>query len=147
MITEDTRIDYERIGEIDVPSVSSVLSTFFGSEFENANLDQKLALLEAVACTLREGGSFSGNLMAVVGCGPDMPDAFRDVATQASAEIQINEGLKLMAVLQVAIAEGYSVKYAKFQPQETIDDYAGEAVLDRFKDPEEFNTDCYTDVE
>jgi hypothetical protein len=27
----------------------------------------------------------------------------------------------------------------------TIDDYAGEAILDRFVDPEEFNTDCYTD--
>jgi hypothetical protein len=27
----------------------------------------------------------------------------------------------------------------------TIDDYAGEAILDRYVDPEEFNTDCYTD--
>jgi len=28
---------------------------------------------------------------------------------------------------------------------ETIDNYAGEAILDRYVDPEEFNTDCYTD--
>jgi hypothetical protein len=26
-----------------------------------------------------------------------------------------------------------------------IEDYVGEAILDRFVDPEEFNTDCYTD--
>jgi hypothetical protein len=28
---------------------------------------------------------------------------------------------------------------------DTIDAYAGEAILDRYVDPEEFNTDCYTD--
>ncbi|MEG3859192.1 hypothetical protein [Microcoleus sp. herbarium12] len=103
MITEETRIDYERIGEIDEPSVSSVLLTLFGTEFNEASLDQKLALLEAVAYSLREGGSFRENLMGVVGCGPDMPEVL------TSAAVQTNEGLKLMAVLQVAIVDGYSV--------------------------------------
>lgn len=103
MITEETRIDYERVGEIEEPSVSSALSALFGTEFCEANLDQKLALLEAVAYSLREGGSFRENLMGVVGCGPEMPE----VLTYAA--IQTNEGLKLLAVLQVAIVEGYSV--------------------------------------
>ncbi|MEG4915763.1 hypothetical protein [Microcoleus sp. B7-D4] len=96
MISEDTRIDHERITEDDVPSVSSALSALFGAEFCEANLDQKLALLEAVAYSLREGGSFFENLMGVIGCGLDTPG------------IQTNEGLRLMAVLQVAIVEGYS---------------------------------------
>ncbi len=103
MIAEETRIDYERISEIDEPSVSSVLLTLFGIEFSEASLDQKLALLEAVAYSLREGGSFRENLMVVVDCDPDMPEVL------TSATVQTNEGLKLMAVLQVAIVEGYSV--------------------------------------
>ena len=106
MITEDTRIDYERIGEIDEPSVSTVLSSLFGSEFGQASLDQKLALLEAVAYSLREGGSFRENLMGVVGCGPEMPEVF------TFAAIKTNEGLQLIAVLHVVIVESYSAEVA-----------------------------------
>lgn len=97
-------IDYERIGEIEDPSVSTVLLSVFGSEFCEASLDQKLALLEGIAYSLREGGSFRENLISVLGCGLEMPIA--DIRT--SAAIQTNEGLKLMAMLQVAIVEEYS---------------------------------------
>jgi hypothetical protein len=103
MITEDTRIDYERIGEIDEPSVSSVLLSLFGSEFCHAMQHERLVLMEAIAFSLRVGGAFSENLCAIRS-GVNLPQA---IFTRA--EVERNEGLKLLAVLQVAIVEGYSV--------------------------------------
>lgn len=102
MITEDTRIDYERIGDILDPSVSVVLSDAFGSDFSRASQDERLLLMEAVAFSLREGGRFCDNLRAVVGCAPDLP---HDIYTGAG--LGTNEGLKLLAILQVAIVESF----------------------------------------
>ena len=60
--------------------------------------------METVALSLRVGGAFCDNLRAVVGDGPDMP-----CGIYTPAGVARNEGLKLLAVLQVAIVEGYSV--------------------------------------
>lgn len=106
MITEDTRIDidYERIDDVILPSVSAVLSDAFGADFSLASQEERLLLIEAVAFSLREGGEFCDNLRAVVGHAPDMP---HNIYT--SAAVGTNEGLKLLAILQVAIVEDYSV--------------------------------------
>lgn len=104
MITEDTRIDYERIGEIDPPSVSAAISDTFGSDFSRADRDELLILLEAIALNLREEGSFYDSLRAVAGSGLDMP-----CGIYTHAAVGTNEGLKLLAILQVAIIESYSV--------------------------------------
>lgn len=108
MITEDTCIDYERVGDIVSPSVSEALSDIYGSDLGGATQEERLVLVEAIAMTLRVGGFFCDNLRAAVGHDPDMP-----CAVYTSAGISRNEGLRLLAVLQVAIVEGYSVSAAK----------------------------------
>ncbi|WP_293335901.1 hypothetical protein [Microcoleus sp. CAWBG58] len=102
MITEDTRIDYERVGDIIPPSVSTVLFEVFGSDFSRADRDELLILLEVVALSLRQEGAFCDSLREVV--GSDMP-----CGIYTHAAIGKNEGLKLLAILQVAIVESYSV--------------------------------------
>lgn len=100
---EDTRIDFERVGDIISPSVSSALSEVYGPEFCRANTEECLLLVEAIALSLRVGGAFHDNLRAVEEDG-NMP-----CGLYTSAAVDRNEGLKLLAVLQVAIVEGYSV--------------------------------------
>ncbi len=104
MITKDTRIDYERAGDITSPSVSKALSDVYGSDFGRASQDERLVLLEAIAFSLRVGGAFCDNLRNVVSDDLDMP-----CGIFTSTKVERNEGLKLLAILQVAIVEGYSV--------------------------------------
>jgi hypothetical protein len=108
MITEDTRIDLDRISDYDSPSVSSVLSRSFGEGFAEATLNQRLALIETIAYTLRDGGGFRDNLRAVLTDGIEMP-----CGIYTNAEIQANEGLALIGKLLSAIVEDYSVLAAK----------------------------------
>lgn len=110
MITEDTYIDYERIADIIPPSVSSVLAEVYGSDLCQATVEECLVLVEATALSLREGGRFCDNLRAVVYQSMDMP-----CGIYTSAEMSRNEGLKLLAILQVTIVEHYSA--ATFQPK------------------------------
>jgi hypothetical protein len=97
--------DLARIAGILLPSVPEVLEQTFGSDFCEADLDQKLTLVETIVYTLREGGYFHENLMDVIcsGEGVDVPDI------PVTAPLQVNEGLKLMGALQAAIVEDYSV--------------------------------------
>jgi hypothetical protein len=104
MTNEDIRIDLDRISDYDPPSVSSVLSRYFGEGFAEATLEQKLALMEVIAYTLRDGGGFRQNLRAVLTDGIEMP-----CGIGTNAEIQANEGLLLMGKLHSAIIEDYAV--------------------------------------
>ena len=88
------------------PSVSEILSSVFGSDFSGATQEQQLLLLEAVAVSLRKGGAWQHNLNSVcsrAGMHRMPRDSFPCI------EITRNEGLKLMAILNVAIVEGYAV--------------------------------------
>lgn len=107
IITEDTRIDPERIGDIIMPSVSGALREVYGSEFCRANTEECLILVEAIALSLRVGGAFCDNLRAVEEDG-NMP-----CGLYTSAGVDLNEGLKLLAALQLAIVERYSVAVFK----------------------------------
>ncbi|MCC3410553.1 MULTISPECIES: hypothetical protein [unclassified Microcoleus] len=102
MITEDTRIDYERVGDITSPPVFKVLSDVYGSDFGDATQEERLVLVEAIAYSLRVGGAFRDNLRNVVNGDLDMP-----CGIFTSAGVGRNEGLKLLAILQVAIVECY----------------------------------------
>jgi hypothetical protein len=93
-----------RISDYEPPSVSSVLSRYFGEDFAEATLDQKLTLMAVIAYTLRDGGEFRQNLQAVLTDGIEMPCG---IAT--NAELPVNEGLSLIGKLHSAIVEGYSV--------------------------------------
>ncbi len=104
MITEHTPINYERIGDIATPLVHTVLTEAYGPDVCHASTEECLILMETVALCLRVGGAFSDNLRAVVGHGPDMP-----CGIYTPAGVGRNEGLRLLAVLQVAIVERYSV--------------------------------------
>jgi hypothetical protein len=139
MITPDTRIDYDRVSDVGLISVAEALNQAFGVGFFDANRDQKLVLIEALSFTLRDGGTFRENLLVVAsgGCPVGLPPNF-----PATAPLETNEGLRLLAILHEAIVEDYSVALERIsRGYETIDDYAGEAVLDRFVDPEELNVD------
>jgi hypothetical protein len=86
-------------------SLSQVLAGIFGSDFSGATQEQRLLLLEAVALTLRIGGAWSNNLRFLCSRArtPKMPqESFPFV------QISTNEGLKLLAILNVVIVEGYS---------------------------------------
>lgn len=88
------------------PTVSQILSEVFGSDFSGATQDQRLLLLEAVALNLRKGGAWQHNFNLVCSRAGTyrMPkDCFPCI------EISRNEGLKLLAILNVAIVEGYAV--------------------------------------
>ncbi len=64
--------------------------------------------------------------MASGGSPVSLPDV------SSTEPLGVNEGLKLLAILNEAIVEDYSVKYAinsTSERVETIDDYAGEAIL------------------
>lgn len=104
MITEHTRIDYERIGDIATPLVHTVLVEVYGSDLCRATEEECLVLLEALAFSLRVGGAFCDNLRAVVGDGLNMP-----CGIYTPAGVGRNEGLKLLAMLQVGLVERYSV--------------------------------------
>jgi len=84
------------------PSVSSVLTDVYGLEFERASQSDRLVLMEAIAFSLRVGDEFNENL-SLMGTPSHMP-----AAIYTSAKLERNEGLKLLAVLQVAIVEGYA---------------------------------------
>ena len=89
-------------------TVSEVLSNAFGSDFSKATQEQRLLLLEAVALSLRKGGAWQHNLNLVCSRAKDsqMPSS---CTPSIWIEINRNEGLKLLAILNVAIVEGYSV--------------------------------------
>lgn len=108
MITQHSRIDYERIGDIATPLVRTVLLEVYGSDFCRASTEECLILMETVAFSLRVGGAFCDNLRAVVGDGPDMP-----CGIYTPAGVARNEGLKLLAMLQAAIVENYSILAAQ----------------------------------
>jgi hypothetical protein len=97
------------------PTVSEILACVFGSDFSGATQAQRLLLLEAVTLVLRTGGAWSNKLRFVCSRtkAPKIPeDCFPFV------EITTNEGLKLLAILNVAIVEGYSVLFASEQSQQ-----------------------------
>lgn len=106
MTTENTRIDYERIDDIILPSVTEAVTESFGVDFCAADLDQGLVLLEALAFTLRNGGSFRENLVTAASWGSCLV-ALPEIPTTTA--LQVNEGLKLIGMLQATIVEGYSV--------------------------------------
>lgn len=136
MISADTRIDHDRSSDIPLSSVTEAVNHIFGVGLFGANLAQKWALVEAVAFTSRDGGAFRENLLAVAsgGCPVALPHF------PVTLPLEINEGLKLLALLHEAIVEDCCAAKHR-QQRETMDDYAGEDPLDRFKDPEELNTD------
>ena len=90
------------------PSVSAVLRGVYGSEFDRASQKERLLLVEAIAFSLRVDCEFNESLSLIFGKPPNMPTAI-----YTSAKVERNEGLKLLAVLQVAIVEGYSVAAIK----------------------------------
>lgn len=107
-MTEDIRI--ERIGEdYTPPSVHSVLAQVYGSEFERASQDERLLFVEAISFSLRVECEFNESLSLIFGRPPSLP-----ASIYTSAKVEVNEGLKLLAVLQVAIVEGFSVAAAKY---------------------------------
>ncbi len=133
-----------------LPSVIELLEQTFAAGFSEANLKQKLALIEAIALTLREGGCFLERLMGIKRTESNIPtsvpfQSFVNLRLKPGvltpAPLQVNEGLKLMAVLHAAIVEDYYVAKYNNGKRETIDDYAGEAIIDRYIDPEELNID------
>ena len=87
-------------------TVSEILARVFDPDFSKATHDQRLLLLEAVALSLRTGGAWSNMLHFVCSRtkAPKIPqDCFE------FTQITTNEGLKLIAILNVAIVEGYAV--------------------------------------
>lgn len=88
------------------PTVSEVLTNAFRSDFSEATQPQRLLLIEAVAFSLRTGCSWQNTLRFVCSRArsPTMP-----ALCFCLAEMTTNEGLELMAILNVAIVEGYSV--------------------------------------
>lgn len=88
------------------PTVSQVLANAFGSDFSEATQDQRLLVLEAVVLSLRKGGAWQHNLHLVC----SRAGAYRMPENCFSlVEVTRNEGLKLLAVLNVAIVEGYTL--------------------------------------
>jgi hypothetical protein len=85
-------------------SVSAVLRDAYGPGFERATQVERLVFLEAIAFGLRVDCEFNEALALTFGTYPNMP-----MSIYTPAKIERNEGLKLLAVLQVAIVEGYSV--------------------------------------
>jgi len=82
---------------------SAVLSDVYGSEFERATQKERLLFVEAIAFSLRVDCEFNESLSMIFGMPPNLP-----AAIYTSAKVERNEGLKLLAVLQVAIVEGYA---------------------------------------
>lgn len=107
MITENTRIDPERIGDIIIPSVSAVLSKAYGSEFSDASQKERLLFVEAIAFCLRVDCEFNEALSLIFGEHLNLP-----ASVYTRAKVETNEGLKLLAVLQGAIVEAYSAEAA-----------------------------------
>jgi len=87
-------------------TVSEILAGVFGSDFSGATQDQRLLLLEAVALSLRTGG-WRHKLRLV--CSRIPASKRLPEECFSGAELSRNEGLKLLAILNVAIIEGYSV--------------------------------------
>jgi hypothetical protein len=88
-------------------TVFEILTGVFGSSFSGATQEQRLLLLEAVALTLRRGGAWSNMLHFV--CSRTKASGGLPDRCFVSVELSRNEGLKLLAILNVAIIEGYSV--------------------------------------
>ncbi|MEG4419406.1 hypothetical protein QUA70_12455 [Microcoleus sp. LAD1_D5] len=84
-------------------SVSTVLADVYGSEFERASQKERLLFMEAIAFSLRVDCDFNESLGLIFGTYPNLP-----MSIYTPAKIERNEGLKLLAVLQVAIVEGYA---------------------------------------
>ncbi|MEG4251088.1 hypothetical protein [Microcoleus sp. Pol10D4] len=84
-------------------SVSTVLADVYGAEFERASQKERLLFIEAIAFCLRVDCEFNEGLALIFGTYPNLP-----MSIYTPAKIQRNEGLKLLAVLQVAIVEGYA---------------------------------------
>ncbi len=100
-IHEHIRFDPERIGDIIESSVSDCLFQMFGSDLSGADVEQKLVLIEVVAYSLREGGSFRKNLIDTLSWSgrPEMPEVYTSLA------LQEDEGYKLFALLSKAILD------------------------------------------
>lgn len=92
------------IAVIPSPSVSTVLSDAYGSAFERASQKERLLFVEAIAFSLRVECEFNESLSLIFGSVPNLP-----ASIYTSAKVGRNEALRLLAVLQVAIIEGYSV--------------------------------------
>lgn len=88
-------------------TVSQVLTDVFGADFSRATQDQRLLLLEAVALVLRVGGVWAHKLSVV--CFRAHDTSFPENCF-FYGELTTNEGLRLLAILNVAITEGYSVE-------------------------------------
>lgn len=88
------------------PTVSEVLANAFGSDFSRATQEQRLLLVEAVALSLRTGG-WQHKLHLV--CSRVRHSQRPPEDCFLPLEITRNEGLKLFAILNVAIVEGYAV--------------------------------------
>lgn len=100
-MTINSRIDHNRISDIIEDSVSDCLFELFGSDLRRADTDQRLVLLETVAYSLREGGSFRQNLIDTVRWSDrlDMPEVYTSLA------LQEEEGYKLLSILLKAILD------------------------------------------
>lgn len=103
MITEDARIDCERVADIIPPSVSRVLADAYGLEFERASQEERLLIVEAIALSMRLGHGFRKSLAVMIDDSPALP-----LTIYTPATVGRNEGVRLLAVLQVAIVEHYS---------------------------------------
>lgn len=86
------------------PSVSNVLREAYGAEFECATQTERLVFLEAIAFSLRVDCEFNESLALIFGTPPNIP-----AAIYTPAKLGRNEAIKLLAVLHVAIVEGYAV--------------------------------------
>lgn len=97
------------IAVIATHSVSAALRDAYGSGFERATQAERLLFLEVIAFSLRvDDCEFNESLALIFGTPPNMP-----ASLYAPAELGRNEALKLLAVLQVAIVEGYAAAFAE----------------------------------
>lgn len=97
----------ERGQQITRPTVSEVLFDSFGFDFAGATQDQRLLLLEAVVLSLRTGGW--QHKLHLVCCRTRHSQRLPDNCFSPT-QLGRNEGLKLVAVLNVAIIEGYTAE-------------------------------------
>jgi hypothetical protein len=95
--------------EIDPPSVTTVLKSAFGQDFERATLRQKLVVLEAVAILLRDSADTFGDALDIAVSDDESINIPREIDLYSDVFESPKEGLQLMGILYSAIIEDYAV--------------------------------------
>ncbi|MCC3503042.1 MULTISPECIES: hypothetical protein [unclassified Microcoleus] len=95
-------------------TVTDILESRFGKSLEGASLEDKLSLLEATACSLRVDMTFASALEIVCSMDDSTLESVSLLDMDDSVDFEnVNEGLRIMALLTEGIAEDYSVLAAK----------------------------------